>query len=177
MGKIKSVRKSIFLLLLILLSIAVMLLIPIRAGLVFEYQDSGKVLAYIPFLKEEKFNIKYTHSIHLSDVVESYKKTKIGHIQQYELMYEDFAIGMPENATEGEIFEQKDGKYYIKNMDRVFPFFDLRVGQVRANHRVIYQNKEYPLSKYIEPGTWVRIKIEKVSILQQLRGVNILEQT
>lgn len=79
----------------------------------------------------------------------------------YELMYEDFAIGMPENASEGEIFEQKEGKYYIKNMNRIFPMFDLRVGKVRANHTVVFKEKDYPLAQFIEPGTWTRIKTKK----------------
>lgn len=170
-------RKSAIALLLILSSIALLLFIPFRQALAFEFQDSGKLLAYIPLTKEEKFQIKYTHSIHLTDVVESYQKTVNGEIKQYELMYEDFSIGMPENAGEGEVFEQKDGKYYLKNMNRVFPYFDLRLGQVRANHTVIYMGKEYPLSNYIEPGTWVRIKIEKMNLFQQLKGVNILEST
>ncbi|WP_338030675.1 DUF1850 domain-containing protein [Cytobacillus citreus] len=177
MEKRKSVRKPIFLLFLIISSIVIMFFIPFRQALVFEFQDTGRPLAYIPFSKEETFKIKYTHSIHLSDVVESYKITEKGYIQQYELMYEDFSIGMPENASEGEIFEQKDGKYFLKNMNRIFPSFDLRIGKVRANHRVIFMNEEYQLSKYIEPGTWIRIKFKKINIFQQLKGVNILEST
>ena len=173
MGK----RKLRIVLLLILTSIAILFFIPLRQGLVFEYQDSGKLLAYIPFTKEDKFQIKYTHSIHLTDVIESYQETKSNEIKQYELMYENFSIGMPENAGEGEIFEQKDGKYYIKNMNRVFPYFDLRVGQVRANHTIIYNHLEYPLSNYIKPGTWIRIKIKNMNLIQQLKGVNILEST
>ncbi|WP_066294841.1 DUF1850 domain-containing protein [Bacillus sp. FJAT-29937] len=170
-------RNSAIKLILILSSIAIMLFIPFREGLVFEYQDSGKTLAYIPFSKEERFQIIYTHSIHLTDVVESYETTGQYEIKQYELMYEDFSIGMPENASEGEVFEQRNGKYYLKNMNRIFPYFDMRIGRIRANHRVVYNNVEYPLSKYIEPGTWIRIKIEKMNLLQLLKGVNILEST
>ncbi|WP_256240378.1 DUF1850 domain-containing protein [Bacillus sp. V3B] len=119
--------------------------------------------------------MKYTHSIHLSDVVESYVVTSDHQIKQFELMYENFAIGMPENASDGETFEQKDGKYYLKNMNRLFPSFDLRIGKVHANHTVIFESNEYPLSFLIEPGTWVRLKIERMNVWQQWRGVNILE--
>lgn len=170
-------RKLAIGLFLILSSITIMLFIPFRQGLAFEYQDSGELLAYILFSKDEKFQIKYTHSIHLTDVVESYQLVKNDQIKQYELMYEDFSIGMPENAGEGEVFQQKNGKYYLKNMNRIFPFFDLRVGQVRANHTVIYKQVEYPLSHYVQPGTWVRIKIERLNLFQLLKGVNILEST
>ncbi|CAM3807794.1 DUF1850 domain-containing protein [Cytobacillus oceanisediminis] len=159
-----------------LTSIAIMLFIPIKQAIVFEYQNKGEVLAYLPIKEDGSFKIKYTHSIHLSDVVESYNLTEKGNIKLYELMYEDFAIGMPENASNGEIFEQKDGKYYIKNMNRVFPSFDLRIGEVRANHTVISEGEEYPLTDYIEPGTWIRIKAKKLNLIETLKGVNILGQ-
>ena len=49
---------------------------PFKSALVFEYQNSGRVLAYLPIAKGEIFQMKYTHSIHLSDVIESYSVTK-----------------------------------------------------------------------------------------------------
>lgn len=173
--KKKHIRRIIFLVPLFFLCMTIIAFIPIKQALVFEYKNTGKVLAYIPFSKEQTFKIKYTHSIHLSDVVESYVRTEDGQIMQYELMYEDFAIGMPSEAAEGEVFEEKNGKYYIKNMKRTFPHFDLRVGRVKANHTVVFQNKEYPLSNYIGKGTLVRIKVDDLNFLQLLKGVNIIE--
>src|SRR3954453_3888871 len=164
-----------FLLPFFLMLIILLLFIPIKDALVFQYQNSGKTLAYIPISEGEIFQMKYIHSIHLSDVVESYVITSDHQIKQFELIYEDFAIGMPENASDGETFEQKDGKYYLKNMNRLFPSFDLRVGKVRANHTIIFEHNEYPLSRVLGPGTWVRLKIEKMTLWQQWKGVNILE--
>ncbi|WP_251555488.1 DUF1850 domain-containing protein [Neobacillus muris] len=149
--------------------------IPIRQAIVFQPRDSTQKTAYIPLGNKNHFKIKYTHSIHLSDVVESYKILPDHRIQQYELMYEETAVGMPANAAEGETFEQKNGKYYIKNMKRIFPSFYLRIGQVRANHRVIFQNKEFPLKRSIKPGTSVKVEIKKLNFLQLWKGVNILE--
>ncbi|MDM5226545.1 DUF1850 domain-containing protein [Cytobacillus sp. NJ13] len=171
-----NIKLPLFLLaFLIIAAISCIIFIPYKQALVFEYENTGKILAYIPFNEEKAFKISYTHSIHLSDVVESYKITEDGKMKLYELMYEDFAIGMPENASEGEIFEQKEGKYYIKNMNRIFPMFDLRVGKVRANHTVVFKEKDYPLAQFIEPGTWTRIKTKKMNLFQQLKGVNVLE--
>lgn len=90
-------------------------------------------------------------------------------------MYEDFAIGMPSEAGEGEVFEEKDGKYYIRNMNRTFPSFDLRIGKIRANHTIIYNDKKYPLSNFITPGTWVRIHVKRINWIQSMKGVDILE--
>lgn len=169
-----GLTRKVLLSLFVSIFIICILITPFKRALVFEYQNTGKVLAYFPLNKQDSFKIKYTHSIHLTDVVESYKITKLDKIKQYELMYEDFAIGMPADAGEGEVFVEKDGKYYIKNMNRTFPSFDLRIGKVRANHTIIYKKKEYPLSNSIAPGTWVRIHVKKVNLLQLLKGVNIL---
>lgn len=173
--RIEKKRTVLLLSFLIPTLIVVILLIPYKQALVFEYENTNKLLAYIPFSKDTTFKIKYTHSIHLTDVIESYKVNHNNEIQLYELEYEDFAIGMPANAEEGETFEQKNGKFYIKNMKRTFSSFDLRIGQVKANHCVIYKEKIYPLSQSIQPGTLVRIKLKEINLLEQLKGVNILE--
>lgn len=149
--------------------------IPYKTALVFIQPEREEILCFIPISEGDRFKIKYTHSIHLSDVIESYQITEQREIRQYELEYEDFAIGMPSQPAEGESFEMKDGKYYIKNMNRRFDNFILRVGKVRANHTFVQDNLSFPLSKAIQPGTSVKIQVEKINLLQQLRGVNILE--
>lgn len=173
--KNKNLKALIFLLPLILTSIAILIFIPFKQALLIEHSHNEEMLAYIPLTKDHTFKIKYTHSIHLSDVVESYDVTEQQEIRLYEMMYEDLAIGMPENAGEGESFEHKNGKYYLKNMNRIFPFFHLRVGQVRANHTLIYNGEPFMFSSFVEPGTVVRVRAEKINFLQQMKGVNILE--
>ncbi|MEH7180398.1 DUF1850 domain-containing protein [Neobacillus vireti] len=165
-------------LLVLFLSISMIIIyvfIPQQQSIVFQPNDSNANMAYIPTKEETQFKIKYTHSIHLTDVVESYKITPSKKIHQYELMYEDFSIGMPSNAEEGETFEVLNGSYYIKNMKRIFPFFHLRIGQVRANHTVIFKNVEYPLSHSIPPGTSVKVEIRTLNFIDLWKGVNILE--
>jgi hypothetical protein len=119
------------------LLIAFLLFFPYKQVIAFSYQDKGELVAYLPLKNERNFQIKYTHSIHLSDVLESYRLSD-KQIEQTELAYDDFAVGMPSNAEGEEVFEVKDGTYFIKNMQRTFTFIDIRVGQVKANHRLIY---------------------------------------
>jgi hypothetical protein len=156
----------------LLLFFVFMIFFPYKQVVAFTYEDQGQLLAYLSLKKDKNFQIKYTHSIHLSDVIETYRVSD-KQIIQTELAYEDFAIGMPSNAEGDEVFKVIDGTYYITNMNRSFPFIDLRIGQVRANHRLIYQNKTYTLSNNIKPGTWVRISMTKITLWQQLKGVNI----
>jgi hypothetical protein len=154
------------------LLIAFLLFFPYKQVIAFSYQDQGELVAYLPLKNERNFQIKYTHSIHLSDVLESYRFSD-KQIIQTELAYHDFAVGMPSNAEGEEVFEEKDGTYFIKNMKRTFAFIDLRVGQVRANHRLVYDEKTYTLSDFIKPGTWIRISSESISLWEQLKGVKI----
>ncbi|MCM3124805.1 MULTISPECIES: DUF1850 domain-containing protein [unclassified Mesobacillus] len=175
MKSIKFNKKIFVLLLLIMLILIISINIPYKQALVFLQPEEEDILCYVPIAQGDKFKIKYTHSIHLSDVIESYKITEQNEIQQYELEYEDFAIGMPSEIAEGEHFEMQDGKYRIKNMERRFKHFDLRVGKVRANHTFMQGKVSFPLSKAIEPGTRVRIQVMNINVIQQMKGVNILE--
>lgn len=173
MAGIKQIRRAAITVL--FLFILIFTFIPFKQALIFEFQNSGRVLAYLPIAKGESFHMKYTHSIHLSDVIESFSVTKEHQIKLVAMTYEDFSIGMPENAMDGEMFEHKNGKYYISNMNRIYSFIDLRIGKVRANHILLYSDREYPLANYMEPGTWVRIKIERINLWQQWKGVKIDE--
>ncbi|OMP66942.1 DUF1850 domain-containing protein [Domibacillus epiphyticus] len=161
-----------FICILLFLFIAFLFLFPYKQIIAIAYEDQGNLLAYLPLKKDKTFNIKYTHSIHLSDVVESYRLSE-KNIILTKLAYEDFAVGMPSNAEGNEVFEEKDGTYYIKNMNRQFPFIDLRIGQVKANHQLLYQGHTYKLSKFTDPGSWVRISIKNISLWQQLKTTNM----
>lgn len=174
---IKNNSKFFVLLLLIVLLSTFSFFIPFRQALVLQPLEQDDLLFYVPAEAGDTFKINYLHSIHLTNVIESYQLTEQRQIRQYELEYEDFAIGMPSGASEeGEVFEMKDGKYFLKNMNREFDSFVLRVGKVRANHTLLYKKQQYPLSEVVEPGTRLKIKVKKLSILQQMEGVNILDE-
>ncbi|WP_255821955.1 DUF1850 domain-containing protein [Domibacillus sp. PGB-M46] len=145
---------------------------PYRQVIALTYENKDSLLAYVPLKGEETFQIQYTHSIHLSDVVESYQLSN-DQIIQTELSYKDFAVGMPSNAEGEEVFEEKNGTYYIKNMNRVFPFIDVRIGQVRANHRLIYENHVYALSRSVKPGTWIRISERRLTLWEQWKAAKV----
>ncbi|MBO8178136.1 MAG: DUF1850 domain-containing protein [Bacillus sp. (in: Bacteria)] len=166
----------VFLLLSLLGGIIIFTCIPFQKAVIFEMPSNHQLLAYIPLDGKQTFQIQYTHSIHLSEVRETYQVIEDDRLQLVELMYEDMAIGMPQDASEGEVFEKIDGKYYIKNMRRTFSLFDLRVGQVIANHRLIYQDHVYPFHSFVEPGTTIRIKVDTLTLWELWKGVNVIER-
>ncbi|MGM7636649.1 DUF1850 domain-containing protein [Bacillus sp. Hm123] len=167
------IRKILLFFFLLLVS-NFLLFFPYRQVITFSFENTNQLLAYLPVQTSSTFQIQYTHSIHLTDVIETYD-LKNEQMVQTELQYENFAIGMPSNAEGEEIFLKKDGKYFITNMNRTFPFIDVRIGQVKAEHRLHYEKQVYRLADYVSPGTWVRIQPKRLSLWQQLKGVKIDE--
>ncbi|ASB88551.1 DUF1850 domain-containing protein [Bacillus sonorensis] len=147
-------------------------MIPYMPAVVFKKEDSDDVMAFLPLQKEKTFDIIYTHSIHKTKVAETYVWEN-GVIRQTALVYHDPAVGMPANAEQGEKLIITDGTYTLSNMKRTFPYIDMRIGRVRANHRLKYKGKEYELKRYIPPGSWTRMSVQKINVLQQLKGVEI----
>ncbi|MGF2614404.1 DUF1850 domain-containing protein [Rossellomorea vietnamensis] len=155
-------------------TLLLLVLVPFKTCIVMESlkKESKEVLVPFPVDNQAEFSILYTHSIHLSDVLETYKVDKKSNIVQTTLVYEDTAIGMPGGATGKEVFERtEDGKYKISNLNRIFPHIDISIGQVAANHRFIYNEKVYRLADYFEKGTLIRMSVKKQSLFQLWKGV------
>lgn len=159
---------------LILISSA-LIFIPLQRSIVFIDSDTKKTAAY-SLLTQSRFGIKYTHSIHLSDVIESFEVLNDNTMKLVELEYEDFNIGMPSNAGEGEVFIEENGKYFIRGMDRRFPEFRILIGDVDAGLFLINDDREYDLKKVLARGETYTFRIQRLSFFNRLKGVNIDEQ-
>ncbi|MDT9023635.1 DUF1850 domain-containing protein [Rossellomorea yichunensis] len=159
---------------LIILVLLFIIFIPFQTYLVIEPRstEGDPVLFRLP--ENHTFSVRYTHSIHLSEVEEFYRQST-NQIQQTKLLYEDTAIGMPANAEGNETFERtEEGKYLISNMNKVFPYIDIRIGQVVANHRLILGDKVYPLAGYFDKGSVVRMHLKKQTLYDQWKGVTVV---
>lgn len=157
---------------LFLIVCATLLFFPYKSCLVFYESRTSDLVAYLPLQTDQQFQIRYTHSIHLSDVIESYTVFNELFILQ-SLEYEDFAIGMPSGAEEGETFREENGKYYIENMNRKMPGFTLFVGDVDRDLALRYDKREYDLKKFLIRGESYRFVPERLSLFQLMKGVNM----
>ncbi|MCP3026805.1 DUF1850 domain-containing protein [Halobacillus sp. A5] len=147
---------------------------PYRSVITFEPIDRQGSNAYMPITETEHFKLKFTHSVHLSDVVEEYE-VREGRLYPVQMIYEDTAIGMPSNAEEGETFEVKDGKYYISDLNGFHESINLSIGQVRADHTIIYKEKSYLLKDILGAGSFIRIVPQHVSNWELMRGETLDE--
>jgi hypothetical protein len=147
---------------------------PISKNYVFIDNETNQPVAYMP-VDAADFQIKYIHTIHLSEVLESYELTADDHFRMIELQYEDFSVGMPSNAGEGETFVEKDGKYFIRNMSRELPEFRLFIGDVDADLLFLMGNREIDLKEYLTRGKSYTFRVQRLSPIQLIKGVNIYE--
>jgi len=156
--------------------ILILAFIPYKWSFVFFEQRTTHPVAYLPLDSSKTFQIRYTHSIHLSDVIETYQISNQHKIQLSSLEYEDFAIGMPSGAGKNEKFVEKDGKYYITNMSQVFSSFNLLVGDVERDLAFRYVGIEHNLKDYLTRGETYTFQVDRLSLVDQLRGEKIRER-
>lgn len=171
-------RKLFFIFTAVLLTCGVLLFfkLPVQKAVVFYRQNTDEIAAYLPVEVGDSFQIIFTHSIHLTDVVEKYRVTDDNEIVQYEFVFEQFGIGMPNHAREGEIFTYEDGKYHIKNMNNRFSQLNIRNGKTVSRHRLVWgEQGEYQVwfNDYFIPGGYYVVKVEDLTLWQALEGVKI----
>lgn len=144
---------------------------PIKESLSFtETKKKNGEVFYIPITNDKKFDIRYVHSIHLTDVVESYEITEDMKIRMLSMSYENLSIGLPGEAGEGETLKLKDGVYTLTYKDRVIDSFRLHIGRVDADLAIRYAEVEVDLKEYLEKGKSYEFKVQKMTSYQLMKG-------
>lgn len=175
---LKRISKRSIVIALLFLILSIVLFFPFRTALVFYQQNTNQVEAYLPIKEGSSFQIIFTHSIHLTDVVEVYRILSDSSIRQTDIVFEEYGIGMPSDASDGGKLVIEDGKIHIKDMNRIFPYINLRNGKVVPKHRLIWGDQSEHMvwfKDYFEPGARLTIKMDKLSLWQLLKGVKIHE--
>ncbi|MEK3978002.1 DUF1850 domain-containing protein [Psychrobacillus sp. FSL K6-2836] len=148
--------------------------IPFQKAFVFtETRTEDVVFFYMPIREDIKFQVIYTHSIHKSNVLESYRITNANKIQLISMEYEDLAIGMPGYAEEGQTFEEKDGIYKLSYDDKVINSFTLLVANIDMDLIFRYENKNYDLKKLLERSKSYKFEVKNISLYEQWKGVKM----
>ncbi|WP_040227840.1 DUF1850 domain-containing protein [Bhargavaea cecembensis] len=150
------------------------LLLPVFTAFTFtETRTEHPAVHYIRKTGEDRFAIRYTHSIHLTDVLESYRVTGDGRIRLLRMEYEDLAIGLPGHAEAGETFTERDGKYILEYEDKTLDSFNLFVADIDADLEFRYDGRRHDLKKELERGASYLFEVKRLSLLGMLKGVNM----
>ena len=138
-----------------------------------ETRTENPVMYTILANTENEFHIRYTHSIHKSDVLEHYQYTDKNQIQLLGMEYEDLAIGMPGYAEEGQTLTQQDGHYNLKFNHKIIQDFTIYIGDLDIDLVFEYDGVEYNLKTDLQRGKSYLFEVKQISLYKQWKGVRI----
>ncbi|AOT72583.1 DUF1850 domain-containing protein [Geosporobacter ferrireducens] len=118
----------------------------------------------------DQFSIQWIHSVSKQPVTETYQIHEDLHIGILEMIFNENGPNLPAGPEGGTKWEIKDGYFRVYNYDLVFDRVPVRIGQVIANHTLIYKQKELPLKDISRPGGLVYIQIRKATIIKMIIG-------
>ncbi|MGG1662453.1 DUF1850 domain-containing protein [Brevibacillus sp. NRS-1366] len=154
---------------LLLAAVICFLTLPLYTALVIRDTKTNQIIWSRRLVEDEAFGIRWTHSIHRSAIEEHYHIVK-DQIILSEMTFHDYGIGMENELAPGEELVIENGHFLIRNMHRAFPALHLFIGQIRANHTLLFSGTEIPLGSIEKPGEAITIQSEKRSILSELGG-------
>lgn len=166
--------KVIALILFLVFVIVIFFLFPIKQAFIFtETRTPSENLFYVPMSESSEFQIRYVHSIHLTDVIEFYEVTANQKIRLISMTYESLGIGLPGYAGEGETFSMTNGMYSLTYDDKVLESFTMLIGNVDAALVLHYGRDEIDLKEQLIKGKSYKFSVSKLSCYKMLKGVNL----
>lgn len=141
-----------------------------------ETRVNNPQMYYIDVSKEKIFQIRYTHSIHLTDVLETYEVTNDKKLRLISMEYEDVAVGMPAHAEEGQTLTYENGKYRLEFSNQILDNFTLYVGDIDMNLFFYYDGKSYDIKKSLHRGNSYLFEIKNISLYAKLKGVVMVHE-
>ncbi|MEO4053835.1 DUF1850 domain-containing protein [Solibacillus sp. CAU 1738] len=122
---------------------------------------------------EKFFQTKFTHSIHLTDVIESYELLPSRNIRLVSMEYEDVAIGMPGYAEEGQSLTYENGVYTLRSDDVILKDFTLYIGNVDYDLFFMYEGQVIDLKTELTKGKSYLFQAQKISFYEKMKGVKL----
>lgn len=125
--------------------------------------DGTEQLVYQQLAKlGDKFAVKWTHSVTLQPVIETYKLEAPQKIPIVKMVFDDYGPNLPAHPE----YNQKwiideDGTINVVNYNRVFERVPVTIGAVIANHALVYNGITTYLKDVYRPGGYVHIGLQK----------------
>ena len=111
------------------------------------HEGSGDLVYWTEIRPGYMFSLEYTHSVQLSQVVDSFKIDRDCGIILVSTTFSDHGAGLPTAPYRGADFSvQDDGSFKISNMNVFLPEICLRVGK-EYNNTFVLGNHQINLSK------------------------------
>lgn len=166
----KTMRESKLLLALLITVIgALIFLTPTCTRLTLRGYDSGRLMMALPIEPGESFKLRFTHSVNLSYVTDEMEWTGQQLITRTSL-FTSFGAGMPVIADGiGTEMHNTDEGFLITGIDQVQEegFIPIML-QTVPDHHLLYRGQEISLRDRAEGTAFVKLGVEKISILSAL---------
>lgn len=144
-------------LIILIISIGIMALLPAKVLLAFDYKTEEYYKSWR--IKDgDSFTVEYTHSVQLTPVTETYKIDGYNIILK-ETTFKSYGAGLP--STTPYKFEITGNGFRIYDINEKMDYLVYRTGAERANHKLIYGNKNYNFLDFSKPRSGVQFKIIK----------------
>lgn len=142
------------------LILIILLLIPLKTLVAENYNDNEYLKSW---RINNGFTISYTHSVELTEVLETYS-IEGENIVLKETYFHSYGAGLP--ATTPYDFEMTPEGFRIFNIDEIMETLIYRTGAIRANHKLIIGDNEYEFLDFSQGQTAVHFQIENMSFLE-----------
>lgn len=119
-----------------------------------------------PIMRDEKFTIKYTHSVNKSPVEDSIKWNG-DKLVICESLYQSYGAGIPNEPESGQTFAWTKEGLLLSNINLERDSINLFVGTV-ADHYLIYRNQNYQIKKLTAEQTLLNISVRRLSLFGML---------
>ncbi len=167
-------RKLIIVLAFLSICFSVVIFLPFQKVFAFtETRLNDPVVHFIPLTPVDTFEIRYTHSIHKTDVLEHYKCVDGTSIQMLGMEYESLAIGMPSYAEENQTLTKRNGKYYLEFDNEFIENFTIYIGDLDLDLVLDYEDYEYDLKKDLQRGKSYLFEVKHLSLYEQWKGARM----
>lgn len=130
--------------------------------------SGGRVLYERRAAPGDEFDIRYTHSVARTSVVERFRIMSDGQILLYETVYQDFGAGLPSEPDEGAQVEVGPFGVRISGMERTMTSIPLRVGSI-ARHQIAFGSDVVDLISLVESGERIDITVAAKALLPYTR--------
>lgn len=156
----------------VIIILAAIIFIPSRTAFVFEQTRTEQPMMHYVLIDEDiAFQIRYTHSIHQTDVWEYYRITADDAIRFVQMTYDKTAIGMPATADKGQTLTLENGMYTLRFDDTVIDDFTVLIGDIDADLSFYYAGQQYDLKEQLQRGESYRFSIQHLSLYERVKGM------
>lgn len=118
---------------------------------------------------ERDIVLKWKHSVTKQYVIEKFRINQNNQFDVVEMIFDEHGPNLPNGPEFGTKWEVKDGYFRVYNYNLTFKELPVRIGQVVAEHFLIFKGAELSLKEVDEPGGYIIVRIQDVTLFEFMK--------